>query len=298
MAHLSFIFICLVWGSSFILMKKAADVFGPLSISAGRVVGGALLLWAVWWLVGRGRRAFPLRRGDLGSLMVVAGCGYVLPFTLQPYLIGKHGESGFFGMMVALVPLLTIALSVPLLRTTPRPRQVAGVLLGLACLAVMMGVGHARHVPVGDLCLAALVPLGYATANVYIKRRFADTPPIALAAVALSMAALLLAPAAGASESVSEGPTSLPLAVLFVAILGLIGTGLTMWLFYHLIRSRGPLFAGMVTYLIPIGALAWGWADGETISRNQLLALGGVLVGVALVQTTPPPEVAPEVVEG
>ncbi len=298
MAHAAFIFICLVWGSSFILMKKAADVFGPLSIGAGRVVGGALLLWGVWALVGRGKRRLPLGWRDAPALMVVAGCGYVLPFTLQPYLIGKHGESGFFGMMVALVPLMTIVLSLPLLRVKPRPRQVVGVVLGLACLVMMLGVGHARHMPIGDLLLAAAVPLGYATVNVYVKRRFADTPPIALAAAALSLAALLLSPAAGLRESIGQGPTPLPLAVGFIAILGLVGTGLTMWMFYHLIRARGPLFAGMVTYLIPAGALAWGWADGETISPGQLLALAGVLVGVALVQTTPTPEVAPEVVEG
>jgi drug/metabolite transporter (DMT)-like permease len=57
-----------------------------------------------------------------------------------------------------------------------------------------------------------------------------------------------------------------------------------MFMFYRLIQARGPLFAGMVTYLIPIGAVAWGWADGEPVSTRQLVALAVILAAVALVQ--------------
>jgi hypothetical protein len=55
-------------------------------------------------------------------------------------------------------------------------------------------------------------------------------------------------------------------------------------LFIDLVVKEGPLFAGMVTYVVPVLALAWGAIDGETITGQQLAAIGGVLAMVALVQ--------------
>ena len=75
------------------------------------------------------------------------------------------------------------------------------------------------------------------------------------------------------------------LPVASVVVLGVLGTGLAVFLFYKLILSQGPLFAGMVAYLIPVGALLWGWADGERITLLQVSALAGVLAMVAVVQT-------------
>ena len=51
-----------------------------------------------------------------------------------------------------------------------------------------------------------------------------------------------------------------------------------------LLQRRGPLYAGMVTYLVPLGALLWGWADAELVTARQLSAILGVLATVALVQ--------------
>ena len=67
-------------------------------------------------------------------------------------------------------------------------------------------------------------------------------------------------------------------------MLGVLATGLATLLFYRLIQERGPLFAGMVTYIIPVEAVMWGALDGEAVAGRQVVALGVVLVAVALVQ--------------
>jgi drug/metabolite transporter (DMT)-like permease len=69
-----------------------------------------------------------------------------------------------------------------------------------------------------------------------------------------------------------------------LTILGAVGTGVAVLLFINLVVKEGPLFAGMVTYVVPLFALMWGAADGETITSRQLLAMAGVLSMVALVQ--------------
>ena len=54
--------------------------------------------------------------------------------------------------------------------------------------------------------------------------------------------------------------------------------------FVRILQRRGALYAGMVTYLVPLVAVLWGWADAEQVTARQLLALLGVLAMVAVVQ--------------
>jgi len=283
MHHAIFLLICLLWGSSFILMKKAAVAFGPMTVAGGRVAGGAVLLVGLWLVIARGRR-WPIRRSHAGGIALIAVVGLAYPFAIQPHLIHKHQDSAFFGMMPALVPLLTILISIPLLGIRPSMRQLIGVLGGLACLALLLDVGVSRAISAADLALGISIPTCYALSNTFAKRRFAEVHPLALTATALSSAAVLLLPLGVAGEPVRADGGPLTLAVIALLILGVLGTGLAWYLFFILIQKRGPLFAGMVTYLIPLGALAWGWADDEPITARQIVALLGVLAMTWLVQ--------------
>jgi drug/metabolite transporter (DMT)-like permease len=278
-----FILVCLFWGSNFILMKKADAAFGPLSIGAGRLLFGMVTLGLVWFLWQR--RRWPFRLADLPSLGLLALLGFVWPFVVQPYLIGKYQNSSFIGIMPALVPLLTIAASVPLLRVHPTARQLAGVMIGLACMALLVGDGLGRAMAWHDLLLALSVPACYATANTYVKRRFGRSSATALTFAAIALAALVVAPLAASTEPVrAQGPT-LWWSVAALAQVGILGTGASIWMFYILVQTRGPLYAGMVTYIIPLGALAWGWLDAERISVTQVAAVAVILCMVALVQS-------------
>lgn len=281
MPYLLFSLLCFIWGSSFILMKKATLVFSPLGVGAGRVLGGAAVLAAVWLFQ---RSAWPLQRKDLAAVLFVVLAGFAWPYTLQPWLIDRHG-SGFIGTTVSFVPLLTIAVSIPLLRVYPTRRQLVGVLGGLVCMGLLTKDGFDRQVPPLHLLLALSVPACYALTNVCIRRQLQHVPSLPLSAVTLSIAAALMLPPAytiadaGAAES-----ESLPLAVASLAILGIVGTGIGTFLFNKMVRDQGPLFAGMVTYLVPVGALVWGWIDDEQVTWLQFGALAGIFAMVALVQ--------------
>jgi len=286
MAYARFLLICVIWGSSFILMKKAYLAFGPVTIAGLRAASGAAILLLLWHALRRGaHRRWPLGRAQLLPLMVPVLIGFVYPYVMQPHLVGKHQDSAYFGMMVALVPLLTIVVSVPVLRMWPRWRELAGVLVGLVCMVLLGGVGEARGVPWYDFVLAATMPTSYAVSNTVIKRVFHDVPPMALTCSGLALAGLLLLPTGLAGESVKTADAQpMTVAVLSVGVLGVLGTGVAMYLFNGLIQSHGPLFAGMVTYLVPLGALVWGWLDDERVTAAQLVAMGGIFLGVALVQ--------------
>lgn len=276
---LLFALIAGTWGSSFILMKKAAVAYGPISIGALRLVSGLAVLVLIQAL--RGARWRP-RGADWPYLAAIVGISYAWPYCVQPYLVAHYG-SGFIGMMVAFVPLLTLLAQMPMLRLAPRRHEVLGILGGLACLYLILLDGERRAVPWPALLLALSVPTGYALGNTLIKRRFAAAPTLGLTTWCLAAASVTVVPIALLHEDLPTGPVSLrPLAAALA--LGVFGTGLAIAGLYHLIRMRGPLWAGMVTYVIPLGAIAWGWIDAERVTGLQCAAMAGVLAMVALVQ--------------
>ena len=281
MAYVWFTFICLMWGSSFILMKKAALFFSPVEIAAWRVIGGAITLGVLcWWQ--RSNRGFSRR--DSGWLVFLVLLGYAWPYSLQPWLVARHG-SAFVGLTVSFVPLLTIIVSIPLLGVFPTGRQLVGVCGALLCLGSLVHDGIQRSIPLSDLGLASTVPIGYAICNVCIRRWLPHVDSLPLSFQSLALSGLILLPLSW----ISAGPTNPEpkawwSAVGSMAVLGVLGTGVAIWLFNKLIHEEGPLFAGMVTNLVPIGAVLWGWADNEYVSRGQVAALVGIVLMVSIVQ--------------
>lgn len=279
MAHVLFILACLIWGCSFLLMKKAQLSYGSMDVAFYRVVAGAPALW-LFWLVRR--QPWPFASRDLLPLAGIAALGYALPFWVQPFVI-RYTSSGFVGMLVSLVPLLTMAVSIPLLGVRPTRVQVLGVLGGLLFMATVLGDRIQMQAPAWVVVLGLATPVGYAIANTFIKRRFQHIPPTPLTAAAMSLAAVLLAPLALTTEPVQLND-HFAFATGALVVLGVICTGVATVLFYHLIRTHGPLYASMVTYVIPCVSLVIGWLDGETVTAIQAIGLAGVLAMVGLVQ--------------
>ncbi len=288
MPYLTFLFICLVWGSSFILMDRATHALGPVSIGLCRLLGGALVL-AIYWLYRRPQ--VRIRWSDWGHIFAVALLSNALPFVIQPYVMVQAGEHAYFGMMVSLVPLATILVSIPILNIWPTRRQLWGVLGGIVCMALAVYDGSARGISPGLLALALSVPLVYALGNTYVKWKLEHLPALPVTTLFLALGGLALLPMQLSPETLTAWklagpaePYDWPLAIASIVFLGAVGTGITILMFVQLIKSQGPLFAGMVTYVVPVLALFWGQFDKERLTSMQVLAIGGVLTMVALVQ--------------
>ena len=281
MSYILFLLICVLWGSNFMLMKQAALAFSGVEIAFGRVIGGALVLGLFFWLQG-GR--WRIRQADWPPLALVIAIGYAWPYTLQPILVAKHGGA-LIGMSISFVPLATVVLSIPFLGVYPSRRQVIGVLGALVFLIGMLVDSHQRAIPLLDLVLASTVPLGYAFANICIRRRLLHISSLDLSFLALVWTAVTLIPALCYDLSPAPPASSgIVWPVVAVILLGFIGTGLANWMFNRLLHLEGPLFAGMVTNLVPLGAVIWGWADREHVSSLQWICLFGTMLMVALVQ--------------
>ena len=274
----AFTIVCLLWGSSFLLMKKAALVLGPFGVAGWRVTLGGATLLLLWQLQ---RQKWPLfgalRLQTLGIVVI----GYCWPYFIQPWLIQRHGGA-LMGILIGLVPLITILVSIPILKIKPTPKQLIGVVGGFGFLILLFKdalVG--LNVPFTHLLLCASVPFCYAIANTWIRKSFHHMSPMAFTMVCMLATAAIMLPLS-ATETLKPG--SWFTAVLSMLILGVICTGIATWMFYRIVQQSGPLVAGMVTYVIPVVAMAWGWLDSETITVTQLVSVAGILAMVALVQ--------------
>ncbi|NKF15396.1 EamA family transporter, partial [Rhizobium phaseoli] len=78
----------LIWGSSFILMKRALGCLSPIGVGAGRAIGGMLVLALIFWLL---RQPRTVLRRDFWPLTLVVILGFVWPHSLQPELVARHG---------------------------------------------------------------------------------------------------------------------------------------------------------------------------------------------------------------
>jgi drug/metabolite transporter (DMT)-like permease len=280
-------------------MDRAGHAFGPAAIGAGRMIGGALTL-AVYCLATR--RWIKLSRRDWVRLAVVALVANSWPYVIQPFVMQRAGEHGFFGMMVTLVPIATIAAAGLMLHDWPSPRQWIGVVGGLLCAALLVWDGTERGMQPWLLALAISTPISYAFGNTFMKWKLSHLPTAQLSTLFLALGAALVFPIAISPLSTSlqlaapSRPHDWPIAVASLLALGVGSTGIAILAFVHLVQTQGPLFAGMVTYVVPIVALVWGQFDGERLTAPQVAAILGVLAMVTLVQwgAAKPPELAPE----
>ena len=279
MHYLLFVVTALIWGAAFFLMKKASFAFGPLTIGAASTFGGALVMGLFWALK---REPWRIRRRHLSTLVVVSVLGYIFPYAVQPFLVQLIGH-GFVGMLVSLVPILTILVSIPLLGVLPSRTQLIGVLGGIVCIALMVVDGLDRNAGMFHLMLAVSVPFCYAVSNTLVQKSLHDVSPITTVTIFMAAAAVALTPLSLLFETITVDE-HLMTAVGAIVLLSIFARGVAMLLFYKLIQSKGPLFAGMVTYVIPAEALLWSWLDNERISSIQLAAIAVVLLMVGIVQ--------------
>lgn len=297
MPYLAFLFICLCWGTSFILMDRAGLAFGPAAIGAGRLACGAVVL-AIYCALKRQWIKPTLR--EWGHVAVVALLANAWPYTVQPMVMRQFGEHGFLGLAVTFVPLSTIVASALMLGVKPTPRQLIGVLGGLVCAGLITLDGTRRGYSVGMLLLLLSTPVAYAVGNTYLKWKLPHMPPAPIAVMFLTLGSAMVlsiefVPGLARALDLAgpEQPHDWPMAVASLATLGATSTGLAVLAFVHLVYTQGPLFAGMATYVVPMIALVWGQWDHERLTSLQLAAIAGVLAMVGLVQwnaAEPPPE--------
>jgi drug/metabolite transporter (DMT)-like permease len=270
-----------LWGGSFFFVALAVRELPPLTVVLGRTGIAAVALLAFARASGE---SLPRQPGVWGSFLVMGALNGLIPYTLIVW--GQTQiDSGVAAILNGTTPLFSVLL-VPALTGEERltSARLAGVLLGVAGLAVMIGVEALRGLGLGVLGQYAVIgaALSYACAAIY-GRRFRFLPPRVAATGQVTATALLVLPLA----LVVDQPWLLsPGAVTWAALLGLalLSTALAYVLYFRILAAAGATNLLLVTLLIPVSALLLGvLVLGERPPWSAFAGMALIFTGIAAV---------------
>ena len=277
---ITLIILGLIWGSSFILMKKGLNSYPPIEITLYRI----FIVFMVFFPLGI-RDFFKIQKKTALILLLSAIIGSVIPYFLFIKAQTKI-DSSLNGILNSITPLFTLVFGILLFKEKTNLKAIIGVILGLigASGLIILSKGDAPWT--GSYLYAILPVIGsscYALNINLIKNYLKDIPALKIT----SWSFIFIGPIAGLILFFYTDFTTHLLTkdenyinFLYINILGVLGSGFAFWLFNLLIKETSSVFASTVTYLIPIIAIFWGVFDGEIFNLFQgilcLVIFGGI----------------------
>ena len=272
--------LALVFGSAFFFGDLGLKSFGPLSVAAGRTCSAAIILAIVALL--RGRR-FPADPKTWAALLIMGAINNAIPFSLI-FWGQTRIDSGLAAILNAMTPIFTVILAHLVGDERLTVRRFAGVVLGFAGVAVLIGPSALSHLDPTNI--AELAVLGaafcYGLAGLW-GRQFRGLPvEVAAGGMLIGSSALLLPAAALIEHPWTVQPSAISLGG--IAALGLLSTAIAYLLYFKLLARVGATNLLLVTFLLPIVALILGSLFlGEHVQPIDLLGLALIMGGLAAI---------------
>lgn len=273
------ILLAFVWGSSFILIKRGLVGLTPFQLGSLRIIFAATFLLII------GFKTLPkIPRNKWKFIAITAMVGTFFPAYLFS-IAQTQIDSSISSILNSLTPISALILGFTVFGLDFQRRQLIGVIIGLIGSALLILNGAATH-PEQNYYYAILVVIAsicYATNVNLIKKYLSDLSPLT---ISTGNFLVLLFPALAILYSTNfVAQTHLPevqQSIMFIMILGIVGTGIANIIFFKLIQISSPIFATSVTYLIPVVAFFWGLLDNESLTSVQFLGALIILGGVYL----------------
>ena len=277
---IAMLFLSLIWGSSFILMKKGLESYSYTQVAAFRLFFSFLFMLP---LSIKNYRI--ITRENIDSLLVVGLVGFAIPaflFTKAQTQI----NSSLAGMLNSLTPLFTLIIGLIFYKSKVKGMNVLGIIIGLIGalgliwnrdIKILEGINlYAVFIVIATICYGINV-------NV-LKYKLSNLTPVEITSVSF----LFVGPIGGIYLLFTDfsGVTQTDhyiLNLIYIAILALFSSVIAIIIFNALIRYTTAIFAASVTYIIPLFAILWGLFDGEQITLFQLMWMIVILIGVYLV---------------
>ncbi len=270
----------LVWGSSYILIKKSLVAFTPLQIGCLRLSISAIAFLPIFlWHFKQ------IEWSKLKYLIIVGICGSGLPAVLFP-LAQTEISSSVAGTLSSLTPLFTLIIGALFFKTASAWSKLTGILVGLMGAIFLIVFGQDAGIK-GNLWYGLFILIGcvcYAISTNIVKEHLQEMSSFKISAVAFFMVGipclgyLFTTDIVEIIQTHEYGWRSLGT----VTVLALGGTLMATVLFFKLVQLTNPLFASLVSYLIPMIAMLLGAFDGESITILHFVGMGLILVGVYL----------------
>lgn len=271
--------LAIVWGSSFILIKKGLLGLTPIQLGAVRIFVASIVMLCIGW-----KHIPSIPKNKWKFLFASSMYGIFFPAFLFAYAQTQI-DSTISSILNATTPLFTLFLSVLIFGISAQKRQYFGVAIGFIGSLMLILSGAIVHAEQNYwyALLAVLACVLYALNINWIKKFLSDLTPIQISMgsfTCLLPCSIIVLLNSNLGATVHLETTQM--SIIYTAILGICSTGLASLLFYRLIILSSPVFASSSTYLIPVVAFVWGVFDHESIHISQLAGALVVLLGVYL----------------
>lgn len=272
----------LVWGSSFILMKKALLGVTPIQLGALRMIFTAIVLFLV-----APKSIKKIQKKHYKYIFYTALAGTFIPGFLFAFAITSI-DSAVVSILNSLTPFNTLIFGSILFGFSFKRIQLLGILIGLVGTLILILNGAVLH-PNQNYWYALLIivaSFGYALNANMIKKYLSDLNALSIVTgnfLILIIPAIIVLICTDFFTTFSFQNRVLMKSLGFLAILSIVGTAIAKTIYNKLVQISDPVFSASVTYLIPIVAIFWGVLDGEKLSLLQLFGGLVILLGVYLV---------------
>ena len=275
--------LALIWGLNFLEIRVAVLALSPVLVTLGRLVLGSAAVVGV--LIASGQR-LPRDMRVWAHIAVAAALCNSIPYTLFAW--GEMQVSSVLaGILNAITPLMTVVAAAAFLpEERPHPSRLAGFAIGLIGVVLIVDpFGREARPPFGGVLALLVATMCYGLGYVYVRRYVVNgvDSPVALAGAQLLSAAVQVALVAPFLVRV---PAQVPVtALLALAALGIVGTGIGYILQYAIVRATGATTSSLVLYLTPIVSTAAGvLLLGERLTWSEPAGAVVILLGVTLAQ--------------
>ncbi|MFC2107248.1 DMT family transporter [Bacteroidota bacterium] len=281
-AWIILIILAFIWGSSFILIKKSLLYFSANEVGALRIVFAFVFLipFSIYRFKKLGFRKIAL-------ITIIGLFGNIAPAFLFAYA-QKGLDSNLAGVLNSITPLFTFLIALTFFGFKSKWYNIIGIFIALAGAVGLTSVsgGHDLQFNIGYAAYILIATLCYATNVNLIKYFLKDIDIISITVFSFLIPGFLVLIYLFAGTPILQTIENNPefwKGVIYVGLLGIVGTALALLAFNKLIKISNPVIASSVTYMIPIVALMWGILDGEKFETIYLLYILLILSGVYLV---------------
>lgn len=280
------ILLSMIWGSSFILIKKSLEHFSPYQVGALRVLIAGIILMPI--AISK-YKLFPKKH--LKWLLLAAFTGNFIPMFLFP-IAETEVSSSIAGIVNSMMPIFVIIVGALVWNFGTTRRQITGTFISFTgvCILAFGGDAESGTFKLIPILLLLLATLCYAVSTTTVKSKLMEISSTVLSAFVFTFVLFLPSVIAltftGFFSTFSLDKNHLT-GLMFVSLLSIFGTGLAMMMNYRLLKVSSPLFASTVTLLMPIVAIIWGILDGEKLTSLQFAGAGVIITGLIFLRSKP-----------
>jgi drug/metabolite transporter (DMT)-like permease len=269
--------LALIWGSSFILIKRGLVGLNPYQLGSLRIIFATLFLLIIGF-----KSIATIPHGKWKYIALTAFIGTFIPVYLFA-IAETEISSSITAVLNSLTPLGALVIGLLAFGLQVQRQQLFGVIIGLIGSILLIANGAANN-PEQNYWYALLVIFAafcYSLNVNLIKKYLSDVKPLAITAgnfIVVLVPALIVLFSTDFGKVIDQ--EEVQTAMLYIVVLGVIGTGVANIIYFNLIQMSSPIFAASVTYMIPIVAFFWGILDNELFSPMQYVGAVIIFVGI------------------